>query len=79
MHFKLSPAQTKVYEFIQAFMKVHKFAPTYNEICEGLEFKSRASAFKHVKKLRAMGLVSVREGSARGIRVRSVIYSQGKN
>ena len=70
MVFELSPAQTKVYEFIKAFMKVHKFAPTYNEICQGLEFKSRASAFKHVQKLRAMGLITLREKSVRGIRVK---------
>jgi repressor LexA len=68
MLFKISKPQQEVYEFIRAFMKIHGFPPTYDEMEEALK-KSRTTINGHVKRLRAKGLLSIKADAARGIRL----------
>jgi repressor LexA len=74
----LTPAQEKVFRFVQEFITGHGYSPSYEEVRRHLGFKSLNSVYKHLKQLeergylrtpwnnkkRAIDLVAVRSGAA---------------
>ena len=39
----MTEKQKRVYDFIQAFIRTHGFAPSYTEIAKGLELRSKSN------------------------------------
>ncbi|MBC7359829.1 MAG: transcriptional repressor LexA [Desulfacinum sp.] len=53
----LTPAQKRVYEFLQTYMALHGHAPSYEEIRKHLGFRSLNAVYKHVRQLEERGYV----------------------
>ena len=51
----LTPAQTRVYRFVQDYLQQYGYAPTYEEIRRHLGFKSLNAVSKHLKQLEQRG------------------------
>lgn len=68
-HVRTTDAQSRVLEFIRAYVERHGLPPTVREIASGLGFKSTNAAYSHIKRLRRKGLVDYVPGTARGIRL----------
>lgn len=51
----LTPAQERVYRFIENYLKIHRHAPSYDEIREHLGFRSLNAVHKHLKQLERRG------------------------
>ena len=47
----MTERQRLVYEFIQAFIKIKGFAPSYAEIAQGLKMTSKSNIHRHVHTL----------------------------
>lgn len=47
----LTPKQSAILEFIDEYISIHRYAPSYREIAEHFGYQSIASVFKHVKAL----------------------------
>ncbi len=66
---------TQTYNFIQEFMREHRYAPTMAEIAEGIGIKSRGVVHRYVQSLAEEGLLSIIPGKRRNIR----LIEQGSN
>lgn len=55
----LTPAQKRVYEFVRDFIEEHGHAPSHEEICAALGFKSRFAAYKHLLALKERGYLKL--------------------
>ena len=53
----LTPAQMRVYEFLQQYMRQHGYAPSYDEIRRRLGFRSLNAVYKHLKRLEERGMI----------------------
>ncbi len=51
----LTPAQERVYRFVQDYMRQHVYSPSYEEIRRQLGFRSLNAVFKHLKQLEERG------------------------
>jgi len=74
----ITPAQEKVFRFLQEYITRNGYSPSYEEVRQHLGFKSLNSVYKHLKQLeergylqtpwknkkRALDLVTVRAGAA---------------
>lgn len=65
----LSPKQAAVLAFIQRFLQAHELPPTRGEIAEGLGLKNRQGIDQHLRALEAKGVLELRPGISRGIRL----------
>lgn len=52
---RLTPAQERVYRFVQNYLQQHGYAPSYEEIRQHLGFKSLNAVSKHLKQLEQRG------------------------
>ncbi len=66
----LTPKQLEVLAFIQRFMEEHALPPTRGEIASGLGLRNRQGIDQHLRALQIKGIVELRPGISRGIRVR---------
>jgi repressor LexA len=55
----LTPAQERVYRFVQDYIHQHGYAPSYEEIRSRLGFKSLNAVFKHLKQIEERGYIKV--------------------
>ncbi|MBI4773270.1 MAG: transcriptional repressor LexA [Deltaproteobacteria bacterium] len=53
----LTPAQMRVYEFLQHYMQQNGYAPSYDEIRRRLGFRSLNAVYKHLKQLEERGMI----------------------
>ncbi len=51
----LTPAQERVYRFVQDYLQRHGYSPSYEEIRRQLGFRSLNAVFKHLKQLEERG------------------------
>jgi repressor LexA len=51
----LTPAQTRVYQFVRSFLEQQGYAPSYEEIRRHLGFRSLNAVSKHLKQLEQRG------------------------
>lgn len=51
----LTPAQERVYRFVQSYIREHGYAPSYEEIRSHLGFQSLNAVFKHLKQIETRG------------------------
>jgi hypothetical protein len=65
----MTPRQKQVLEFILAYIKWKGHAPSYANIAEGLQMKSRSNMHKIVHKLEEEGLIYIKPRKFRSMRV----------
>ncbi len=53
----ITKRQRQVYEFIDEFIKQHKYSPSFEEIGKGLHLNSLATVHKHISNLEKKGLL----------------------
>jgi len=68
---KLTSRQ-RVVRFIQTFWSEFHYAPTVQEVANGLGLGSRNAAIYHIRALRALGTVEWTEGDNRTIKLKEV-------
>lgn len=66
---ELTPRQQEVLRFIQDFVQEHGLPPTRSEIARALGFRSANAAEDHLRALERKGVIGLRAGASRGIRV----------
>lgn len=65
----LTPKQKNVLEFIQRFLAENGYSPSYQEIADAFEFRSRATVQDYVRRLRESGYLETDEGGGHKIQV----------
>jgi repressor LexA len=65
----MTEKQKLVYDFIQMFLKLKGFAPSYSEIAQGLGMTSKSNIHRHVHTLREKGLLQIRPHMVRSMKV----------
>jgi len=66
---QLTPRQQEVLRFIQDFLREHGLPPTRSEIAGALGFRSPNAAEDHLRALERKGVIGLRAGASRGIRI----------
>lgn len=61
--------RSNIYNFIIEYIKINGYAPTVREICDGIGVKSTSTIHKYMKQLNDIGLLEVKAGESRAIRV----------
>ena len=62
-----NPQQLALLDFIRAFIKEKRMAPTYREIAEHFKYRSLGTVYKHVNALEARGYIRQFAGKKRSI------------
>ena len=65
----MTERQRLVYEFIQMFIKIKGFAPSYAEIAQGLKMTSKSNIHRHVHTLKSQGLLKLQPHLVRSMKV----------
>ena len=65
----MTERQKMVLDFIQTFIKMKGFAPSYNEIAQGLGMRSKSNIHRLVHVLRERGLLQVKPHMIRSLKV----------
>jgi repressor LexA len=65
----MTEKQKLVYDFIQTFIKMRGFSPSYFEIAQGLGMKSKSNIHRHVHCLRERGLIQIKPHMIRSMMV----------
>ena len=66
---KMTEKRKKVLDFIQMFMKMKGFPPSYAEIAQGLNMRSKSNIHRHVHNLRESGLLQIKPHMVRSMKV----------
>lgn len=66
--------QKKIYDFIVGYFKENGYAPTVREISNGVGLKSTSTIHCYLKKLNESGLLIVKDGEPRAIKVVGYIF-----
>ncbi|TSE21637.1 LexA repressor [Tepidimonas alkaliphilus] len=66
----LTPRQREVLDFLRRWGREHGAPPTRQEIARAFGFRSPNAAEAHLRALQRKGMLELRDGSARGIRLR---------
>lgn len=74
----MTPGQRKFLEFLERFQLEHGYRPTYDEIAQGLGFKSKSVAFGYMKRLEKLGLLNKEEGAHRNLSVEPGALTQSR-
>ena len=70
---ELTPRQTEILDFIRRTIEAEGLPPTRAEIMRLFGFKSPNAAEEHLRALERKGAIEIREGTARGIRLREAL------
>lgn len=65
----MTERQKLVLDFIQTFIKMRGFPPSYAEIAQGLGMRSKSNIHRHVHTLREKGLIQVKPHMVRSLKV----------
>jgi len=65
----MTERQKQVFEFIQAYITLKGFAPSYANIAQGLELKSKSNIHRLVHELKKKGLLHVKPHEVRSLKV----------
>jgi len=65
----MSPRQQQVFEFIKAYITLKGYAPSYMNIAQGLNLKSKSNIHRLVHKLKKDGLLQVKAHEVRSLKV----------
>ena len=68
---KLTERDREVLDFIKSYIAEYGYAPSYDEIGEGVKMRSKSSVCSHVQKLLYLGEIETdHPGSPRAIRIK---------
>ena len=65
----MTERQKQVLEFIQAYITLKGFSPSYANIAQGLELKSKSNIHRIVHELRRQGLLHVKPHEFRSLKI----------
>ena len=65
----LTEREYETYKFLIDFIKEHGYAPTYQEIADGLYLSAKSCAKDRLQKLEIKGKIEILQGSPRAIKV----------
>lgn len=65
----MTEKQKMVYDFIQTFMKMKGFPPSYSEIAQGLGMRSKSNIHRHIHSLREKGLLQIKPHMVRSMKL----------
>jgi repressor LexA len=65
----MTEKQKLVYDFIQAFIKMRGFSPSYSEIAQGLGMRSKSNIHRHIHTLKERGLLQIKPHMIRSMKV----------
>jgi SOS-response transcriptional repressor LexA len=65
----MTERQKLVYDFIQTFIKVRGFSPSYAEIAQGLGMRSKSNIHRHIHALKERGLLQIKPHMIRSMKV----------
>ena len=64
----MTPKQKLVLDFITVYIKVKGFAPSMQDIANGLELKSRSNIHRIVHELEALGVLNMKANGVRTLK-----------
>ncbi len=76
MTIKLTKKQTLVLEYIDEFIKLRGYSPSYREIMTGLELSSVSAVAEHIDNLVIKGVLKKSANSARSLEVVDTSYPE---
>ncbi len=59
----------KVYDFLVEFITENGYAPSVREICVGTGLKSMESVYNHLRILKMLGKIEIKENTSRAIKL----------
>jgi repressor LexA len=65
----MTEKRKKVLDFINTFIKMKGFPPSYAEIAQGLNMRSKSNIHRHVHNLRESGLLQIKPHMVRSMKV----------
>lgn len=65
----MTPKQKVVFEFINLYIQMKGYAPSYKNIADAIGTKSKSNIHKYVHKLRRQGYLSVQPRAVRSMRL----------
>ena len=65
----MTERQKQVLEFIQAYIVMKGFSPSYTNIAQGLQLKSKSNIHRIVHELRKKGLLHVKPHAMRSLKI----------
>jgi repressor LexA len=66
---EMTPKQKLVFEFIKAYMEVKGYPPSYRNIAEGLNIKSKSNVHRLIHALKQEGLLNLEPHKIRSLKV----------
>jgi repressor LexA len=76
----LTDRQRRTYQFIDEYHDRHGFAPKLGEIAEGIGIRSKGVVHRYIKAIAEEGLIELRPGRHRGIRlIKDHHHDEGKS
>lgn len=65
----MTPKQKLALEFIKAYMSVKGYAPSYRNIAQGLDIKSKSNVHRLMHALREQGFIEIKPHKIRSIQI----------
>ncbi len=65
----LTKKQKQILDFIEDFIRMNGYAPSYEEMAEHFGLRSKATVYEHIQALEDKGYLRVQEGRARSLEV----------
>jgi repressor LexA len=63
----LTQKQRDILKFIQDFIQIHQYSPSYREIMEHFAFSSPGSVYKHIRTLQRKGVLTAEKQCSRSL------------
>lgn len=64
----LTPKQTAILAFIEEYISINRYSPSYREIADKFNYKSTGSVFKHIQALQKKEALSLKPASSRSLK-----------
>jgi repressor LexA len=65
----LTSQQASILQFIEEYISINRYSPSYREIADKFGFKSMGSVFKHIQALKKKEAISSNYASSRSVRM----------
>lgn len=65
----MTPAQKEVFDYIEWYISFNGYAPSRQDIADGVGFLSANAAHEHVVRLKKKGYLTYDEGISRSIKI----------
>lgn len=75
----LTETQQKVLNFIQEFIELHRYSPSYREIMEHFDFSSPATVYKYIRTLQRKGALTAEKHCSRSLSLTHTSHTSHKS